>query len=92
MSWHAKPITIHLRRFADGKKYGEEFVTIATAQLLEDGHAFVCGFLNDGSEADLTKQDLVEMGQILREKYGVRRVSSERRAKPRNYDTGPAPL
>lgn len=92
MSWHAKPITIHLRRFADGKKYGEEFASIATAQLLEDGHAFVCGFLNDGSEAELTKQDLVEMAQILREKYNVRRISSERRAKLRNYDTGPAPL
>lgn len=92
MAWHAKPIVLHLRRFEDGKGYGARFASIVTAQLLGEGRAFLCGFLNDGRTAPISREDRHALGVLLRDDYGVRKIETERHHQPKTYDTGPAPL
>lgn len=90
MSWHFAPIVLHGRRYTDGRSYEarDEFATIITVQLLGGNRAYVCGFLNNGEEGPLSKQDLLEVAADLRAKYGVTHIDTERHAKPRTYTTG----
>lgn len=92
MGWHAKPLVLHLRRFEPGKGYGDRFASIVTAQLLGDGRAFLCGFLNDGRTAPISREDRQELGELLRDDYGIGKIETERHHREKSYDTSPAPL
>lgn len=90
MSWHDTPIVVQLRRYVGENSYEARspFASIVTAQLLSGGRAHVCGFLNDGESGPVSKEDLLEIAALLRTKYGVTHIDTERHAKPRTYTTG----
>lgn len=94
MTWHAEPITLTLRRFEDGKSYAarDKFASVATAQLLGGKRAYISGFLADGSRAPISRPDWLDLGLLLRDKYGILKIESERHAVEKSFDTGPAPL
>ncbi|MFT3720427.1 hypothetical protein [Pseudorhodoferax sp.] len=78
MPWHAEVITITLRRYEAGKSYEarDPFVGVATVQILGGSRAYVSGFLSDG--APIPRQDWLDLLALLRERYGITRVESER--------------
>jgi hypothetical protein len=94
MTWHAEVITLTLRRYVDGQSYEarSKFASVATAQLLGGKRAFISGFLNDGTLGPISRQDWADLVTLLRDQFGIERVTSERRSAPREYDTGAAPL
>lgn len=89
MTWHAETITLILRRYEPGKSYEarDPFATVAVAQLLGGGRAHLRGMLN-GADAPISKADFQQLADLLREQHGITRIESERRARPRRYDTG----
>lgn len=93
MTWHAETITLILRRYEPGKSYDarDQFATVAVAQLLGGGRAHLRGMLN-GADAPISKADFLELAAMLRADHGIDRIESERKGRPREYDTGPAPL
>nr|WP_315210056.1 hypothetical protein [uncultured Albidiferax sp.] len=94
MAWHAEPITLTLRRYADGDSYArrDKFASVATAQLLGGKRAYISGFLSDGTRAPIHKRDWLDLGMLLRDKYGIEKIESERHAVEKSFDTQPAPL
>ena len=94
MSWHAEIITLTLRRFEPGESYAQrdKFAAVATAQILGGKRAYISGFLADGTRAPIRKQDWVDLGLMLREKFGIHKIESERHAVEKTFDTQPAPL
>lgn len=93
MTWHLDPITLHGRRYTAGKSFDnrDRYATIVTIQILGKV-AYLSGMRNDTAQGAVGKEDFEELGQLLRAKYGVEVIHAERRSKPRQYDTGPAPL
>jgi len=94
MTWHAEIITLTLRRFSPGDSYAQrdKFAAVATAQILGGKRAYISGFLADGSKAPISKRDWIELGLMLRDKFGIHKIESERHAVEKTFDTGPAPL
>jgi hypothetical protein len=93
MTWHAEEITVILRRYEPGKSYKarDRFATVAVAQLLGGGRAFLRGMLN-GVAAPLRKADLLELAQLLRDRYGIEHIESERHGEAKVHETVTAPL
>ena len=94
MTWHAEVITLTLRRYAPGDSYEgrDKFASVATAQILGGNRAFISGFLSDGSKGPIRRRDWVDLGQLLRDQFGIERIESERHGESWGHDTGPAPL
>lgn len=69
----------------------DKYATIATVQILGKV-AYLRGMRNDPKQGLLSKGDFEEQAGLLRARYGVEVIHAERRSKPRQYDTGPAPL
>lgn len=94
MSWHAEPITLTLRRFEDGCSYAnrDKFAAVATAQILGGKRAYISGFLADGTHAPIHKADWLELGYLLRDSYGIRKILTERHMADKEFNTSPAPL
>lgn len=94
MAWHAEPITLTLRRFEPGESYEQrdKFAAVATAQILGGKRAYISGFLADGTRAPISKRDWLDLGVLLRDKFGIQKIESERHATDKTFDTQPAPL
>ncbi len=94
MTWHAEVITLTLRRFGPGKSFvdRDKFASVATAQILGGKRAYISGFLDDGSEGPIHRLDWLDLAKLMREKFGVLKIESERHASDKSFDTGPAPL
>lgn len=94
MTWHAEPITLTLRRFEPGESYERrsKFAAVATAQILGGKRAYISGFLADGTRAPIHKQDWLDLGLMLHDKFGIQKIESERHAVEKTFDTGHAPL
>ncbi len=93
MTWHLDPITLHGRRYVTGKSFEnrDAYATIVTVQIL-GRVAYLSGMRNDTEQGSVSKEDFEELAQLLRAKYDVEVIHAERRAKPREYQTGSAPL
>ena len=95
MHWHAETITVTLRGYHDGDSYDarDAFPVVATAQLLGGKRAFISGFLKDGKQIErIEKADWEALGVMLRDKFGIHKIESERHAVEKTFDTQPAPL
>lgn len=94
MTWHAEIITLTLRRYGPGESHAERdrFASVATAQLMGGTRAYISGFLNDGTKGPIHKRDWIALVALLRERFGIEQVESERHGQDRGYETGPAPL
>lgn len=93
MTWHLDPITLHGRRYVAGESFEarDRYATIVTVQIMGKV-AYLSGMRNDTEQGPVTKEDFEELGRLLRSEYGVEVIHAERRSKPREYQTGPAPL
>lgn len=93
MTWHLDPITLHGRRYTAGKSFEarDKFATVVTVQIMGK-IAYLSGMRNDTEQGPVTKEDFADLAQLLRGQYGVEVIRAERRQKPREYQTGPAPL
>lgn len=93
MTWHLDPIMLHGRRYTAGKSFEarDQYATVVTIQIMGKV-AYLSGMRNDTAQGAVSKEDFEELGQLLRAKYGVEVIHAERRSKPREYQTGPAPL
>lgn len=94
MTWHAEIIMLTLRRYRPGEAYEnrDQFASTATAHILGGSRAYVCGFLNDGTRGAISKADWLDLRRMLRERYGIEHIESERHGERKSFDTGPAPL
>lgn len=94
MTWHLEPITLHGRRYVSGESFEarDRYATIVTVQILNGTMAYLSGMLTDGKRGPIRKEDLEELGAMLRQQFGIKVIHAERRAAAREYDTGPAPL
>lgn len=81
------------RRYLPGDSFEARsaFASVAHVQILGGNKAFVSAFLNDDSKGEIPRSEWLALRDALRE-HGIDLIESERRAKPRAYDTGPAPL
>lgn len=93
MTWHLDPIMLHGRRYTAGKSFEarDQYATIVTIQILGKV-AYLSGMRNDTEQGAVSKEDFAELAGLLRSSYGVEVIHAERRSKPREYQTTPAPL
>lgn len=94
MTWHLEPITLHARRYVAGESFEarDKYATIVTVQILNGSMAYLSGMLSDGERSPIRKEDIEELGAMLRSRYDIKVIHAERRSKAREYDTSPAPL
>lgn len=94
MPWDAEVTSLTVRRFNIGQSRAnrDRFASVATVQILGGTKAYISGFLNDGQRGPIHRDDWIDLARLLRDKYGVRKIESERHGEDKSYDTGPAPL
>lgn len=94
MTWHLEPITLHARRYVEGESFEarDKYATIVTVQILNGSMAYLSGMLSDGERITIRKEDIAQLGEMLRLQYGILVIHAERRSQAREYDTSPAPL
>lgn len=94
MAWHIETLVAHARRYTVGKNYAnrDRFASIVTIQVLNGTKAYLSGMLNDGSEGVIHPDDWRDLRDGIREKYGIEVIETERRSRPRSYQTASAPL
>ena len=98
MHWHADPITLTLRGYADeagssGRACFAKSVpyqVVATVQLLGGGKCNILGLKGDGN-MPLKKRDYRGLLDLLRDEHGIRQVLSIRHGADADFDTTPAP-
>lgn len=90
MPWHAEVLALTLRRFVPGESYNarDKFASVATAQVLNGSHAYISGFLNDGTRGPIHRHDWRDMARVLRLEHGILLIDSERHGADKSYDTG----
>lgn len=94
MAWHFEVITVTARRYPPGRSYSnrDKFTAVATLQVLGGKRAYLSGFLADGLDVPISRREWLELGQGLRQQFGIILVESERHGEDWAHDTGPGEL
>jgi hypothetical protein len=94
MTWHAEIIMLTLRRYRPGEAYEPRdlFASAATAHILGDSGAYVCGLPNDCTRGAINRADWLDLRHRLCDQCGIEHVESERHGERKSFDTGLAPL
>ena len=92
MSWHFEVTAGTLRRYKEGDGFEErsKSQTVAHMQLIGGSQAYISGMANVQGSTKLSRKDREDLRSMLKDQLGIKMVKSERRGKPRDFDTRPS--
>ena len=93
MTWHIEITALTARRYLPGDSHEarSRFVTVAYMQVTGDGRVYMSAVLNNDEAGPIPPDEWLALREEPRA-LGIDLVDSERKGKPRSYETGPAPL